>query len=392
MSCPAGEVGVSRRVSLVRPAQLDYYPKHERHRAAEVPVTMTLHPWLDDPAAVLVSRTPVPANPTAEDFERAARTALEAMELEIDDERVVVKPNVTSGEMFADPDSGITTHPRFVKGMLDYLLDHGAEADRTTIVEDPRDTDDDEPRHWRGTGYLEVVESTGVGLRFPTTASCVSRPVPDPLVFANLAVDREATDSETVLINVPKLKTHNLAITTLSMKNLMGIVYTPDRHYCRQAWLEIPEGERAAAETADTASPDAPFDTRLHERWQAGLARRLADTAKVSAPRLNVVEGVVGRDGTGFRNGANYALGFVVAGVNVVAVDTVASYLMGFDPASLVYLRVAADAGVGTNDMDALRVFEVDDGRLVRCDDPARLRGEPFRVISRLPSAGTAWL
>ncbi len=382
---PISLVCVSLRAALVRPASFDYYPKHERHRAAEVPVTMTLHPWLDDPATVLVSRTPVPANPTAEDFERAARTALEAMELEIDDERVVVKPNVTSGEMFADPDSGITTHPRFVHGMLDYLLDHGAGADRTTIVEDPRDTDDDEPRHWRGTGYLDVVESTGVGLRFPTTASCVSRPVPDPLVFANLAVDREATDSETVLINVPKLKTHNLAITTLSMKNLMGLVYTPDRHYCRQAWLEIPQVER-------TAPPDAPFDTRLHERWQAGLARRLADTAKVAAPRLNVVEGVVGRDGTGFRNGANYALGFVVAGVNVVAVDTVASYLMGFDPASLVYLRVAADAGLGAHDLDAIRVFEADGGRLVRCDDPSRLRFTPFRVVSRLPSADTGWL
>lgn len=353
---------------------------------------MTLHPWLDDPAAVLVCRTPVPAHPSGDDFARAAGAALEAMELEIDDERIVVKPNVTSGEMFADPDSGITTHPRFVHGVLDYLLDHGAVADRTTMVEDPRDTDDDEPRHWRGTGYLEVADSTGVGLRFPTTASCVARSVPDPLVFPTLAVDREATDAATVLINVPKLKTHNLAITTLSMKNLMGLVYTPDRHYCRQAWLEIPEADRAGSATPEAASPDAPFDTALHERWQAGLARRLTDTAKVAVPRLNVIEGVVGRDGTGFRNGANYALGLVVAGVNVVAVDAVASYLMGFDPASPIYLRIAAEAGLGTNDLGSIRVYEVDAGRLVRCDDPERLRGTPFRVISRLPSAGTAWL
>ena len=348
---------------------------------------MTLHPWLDDPTAVLVSRTPVPTSPTGDDFARAARTAFEAMELDLAGERVVIKPNVTSGEMFADPDSGITTHPGFVHGLLDYLLDHGATADRTSIVEDPRDTDDDEPRHWRGTGYLDVVESTGVGLRFPTTASCVSRPVPDPLVFPQLAVDAEATDPETVLINVPKFKTHNLAITTLSMKNLMGIVYTPDRHYCRQAWLEVPEADRKPP-----SSPDAPFDTALHERWQAGLARRLADTSKIAVPRLNVIEGVVGRDGTGFRNGANYAIGLVVAGINAVAVDAVASYLMGFDPSSIIYLRVAAEAGLGTHDLGAIRVIEVDGGRLVRCDEPARLRGEPFRVISRLPSADTAWV
>ncbi|MFW5745338.1 MAG: DUF362 domain-containing protein [Spirochaetota bacterium] len=348
---------------------------------------MTLHRWLDDPAAVLVSRTPVPTSPTGQDFARAARAALTAMELELDHERVVVKPNVTSGELFADPDSGITTHPQFVHGLLDYLLDHGATADQTSIVEDPRDTDDDEPRHWRGTGYLDVAGSTGVGLRSPTTASCVSRPVPDPFVFHELAVDRETTDPQTVLINAPKLKTHNLAITTLAMKNLMGIVYTPDRHYCRQAWLEIAEADRTVP-----SSPDAPFDTTLHERWQTGLARRLADTAKVAVPRLNVVEGVVGRDGTGFRNGRNYALGLVVAGTNVVAVDAVASYLMGFDPFSLIYLRIAAEADLGTHDLEAIRVFEVDGGRLVRCDEPARLRGEPFRVISRLPSNNTAWM
>ena len=109
-------------------------------------------------------------------------------------------------------------------------------------------------------------------------------------------------------------------------------------------------------------------------------------------PRLNVVEGVVGRDGTGFRNGANYGLGLVVVGVNAVAVDAVASYLMGFDPGSLIYLRVAAEAGLGTNDLASIRVFEVDAGRVVRCDDPASLRGAPFRVISRLPSPDTAWL
>ena len=65
---------------------------------------------------------------------------------------------------------------------------------------------------------------------------------------------------------------------------------------------------------------------------------------------------------------------------------------MGFDPSSIIYLRVAAEAGLGTHDLGAIRVIEVDGGRLVRCDEPARLRGEPFRVISRLPSADTAWV
>ena len=65
----------------------------------------------------------------------------------------------------------------------------------------------------------------------------------------------------------------------------------------------------------------------------------------------------LGRDGTGLRHGTNCPLGLVVAGVNMVAVDSVASYLMGFDPQTLVVLRVAAEAGLGVNDLARLRVY-----------------------------------
>ena len=323
------------------------------------------------------------STPTGDDFRRAATDALEAIGLELSSERVVIKPNVTSGELFADPDSGITTHPMFVLGAGEYALAHGARAGGIAILEDPRNTDDDSPRHWRGTGYPEIVSPIGATLACPASATCVTKTVPRPRAACELRVSREATDPESVLINVPKLKTHNLAITTLCMKNLMGVVHAPDRHYCRQAWLEIPEDERRPPD-----SGDAWFDRRLHERWQEGLARRLVDTAQVVTPDLNLVEGVVGRDGTGFRNGDNYTLGIAVAGINMAAVDTVATYLMGFDPGSIIYLRMAGEAGLGPTTMDRIRVFVTGNGTVTLCTDVSRLRaGTPFRVFSRLPGA-----
>ena len=344
---------------------------------------MRFHQWFDDPSTVLVSRIPVKAAPAGDEFRRASVQALSAIGLELANERVVIKPNVTSGELFADPDSGITTHPMFVLGIGEYALAHGATAGRISILEDPRNTDDDSERHWRGTGYPEVASQIGAVLRCPASATCVTKPVPRPQAARELRVSQVATDSGTILINVPKLKTHNLAITTLSMKNLMGVVYAPDRHYCRQAWLEIPEDERA-----HPGHTDGWFDDRLHERWQEGLARRLIDTAQVVTPHLNLVEGVVGRDGTGFRNGTNYPIGIAVAGTNMAAVDTVASYLMGFDPASIVYLRLAGSAGLGPTTMDRIRVFVTDGRPPAECPDVSRLRvAPPFRVISRMPGA-----
>ncbi len=339
---------------------------------------MRMRSELRDPNAVVVYRAPLSDPVTWEDFRRAAWQVMAAMEVELEGEKGVVKPNVTVGERFADPDSGIGTHPAFVRGMVEYLQEHGVRRGGVYILEDPRDTDDNEPRHWRGTGYAEVAQETGARLRCPTTYTCVKKTVPRPLVHRTLNVSRLVVGPNTVLLNVPKLKTHNLSITTLCLKNLMGAVNVFDRHFCVQAWREMPE------EIRDNRRPRSEWmDWSTHERWHEGLARRLADTAQVVQPRLNIVEGIIAREGTGFERGNNLALGLVVAGASMVAVDSVASYLMGFDPEDLLYLRIAAEAGLGCNDLGSLRLYTIRDGGLAALADLETLRAQPpLRVIS----------
>jgi uncharacterized protein (DUF362 family) len=73
----------------------------------------------------------------------------------------------------------------------------------------------------------------------------------------------------------------------------------------------------------------------------------------------------------------------VVAGINMVAVDSVASYLMGFDPQKLIYLRVAAEAGLGCNDLARLRVYAAVEGELAPVADMEPWRARPaFRVFT----------
>ncbi len=339
---------------------------------------MKLHPLLKDPQAVLVSQTPLADPLTWDDYKRAARQVMTAMQIELEGETVAIKPNVTVGELFADPDSGVTTHPGFVQGMITYLQAHKGHA--VYIVEDPRNSDDDEPRHWRETGYDTVAAKTGAMLCCPSTAECVQKTVPSPQALKEIRVSRLATAPDTVLFNVPKLKTHNLAITTLCMKNLMGLVNVFNRHYCGQAWRDMPEAAQEHEEPRNEWVTQA-----IHERWQAGLARRLIDTAQIIQPHVNVIEGVVGREGTGFQRGRNFPLGLVIAGINMVAVDSVASYLMGFDPQQLVYLRMAAESGLGTHDLAHLHIYTVCDGEVVPCQDIASLRTDPpFKVIRNI--------
>ena len=336
---------------------------------------MKIHPLLNDPLAVLVYKRQVPAWPSEADFQQAACEVLKIMQVELDSEKVAIKPNATSAERFADPDLGVGTHPTFIGGMVEYFNTHGARSNGIYVVEDPRDTDDFNPRHWEGTGYLEMATQTGARLRCPNSHYCTYRHVPRPLVHPVRNVSRYAVDLETVLINVPKMKTHNLAITSLCLKNLMGLDDVFDRHYCGQALQELPGHQ-------DGLARSEWMHAAQHEAWQYGLARRLADLAQVITPSLNVIEGIVGRDGTGFRNGQNYPLGLVIAGINMVAVDSLTSAIMGFDPQELIYLKVAASIGLGCNDLRQLKVYIASGGILEICPDLGALRVHlPFQVI-----------
>jgi uncharacterized protein (DUF362 family) len=340
---------------------------------------MRLDSRLLDPLSVFIYRRPVPIVPTAADFEATAQEALAAMDLGFDGEPVMFHPNVTAGEYYRNPDSGIVVHPAFVAGLVHYARAHGADSEQIHIVEDPHNQDDESPATWEGTGYLEVAREVGAHLAAPTRDTIVRVTVPRPLAHQSRLLSSLTVTPGTVYINVPKLKTHNLGITTLCMKNQQGIVYVLERHYCAQAMHEVD-----APAGVDKKLPHEQWmDRALHEQWQLGLARRLSDLAQIAVPQLNVIEGVVGRDGTGFNRGSNIPLGLVVAGVNVVAVDSVASYLMGFDPQKLIYLRIAAEAGVGTNDLSRLHVYSSEGGSLAPCADLERWRATPpFRVIS----------
>jgi uncharacterized protein (DUF362 family) len=199
-----------------------------------------------------------------------------------------------------------------------------------------------------------------------------------------LSVSRLATANDSVLFNVPKLKNHNLGITTLCMKNLMGLVNVKERHYCIQAWDELPEEV-----SANNLPRREWLNQAMHKRWQEGLARRLIDTAQVIRPDLNIVEGIVGREGTGFQRGRNRTLGLAIIGINMVAVDSLTSYLMGFDPLRLVYLKMAAEAGLGENDPKKLIVYLEKDGSLIQCESIETLRIDPpFHVITNTVDEG----
>jgi uncharacterized protein (DUF362 family) len=118
-----------------------------------------------------------------------------------------------------------------------------------------------------------------------------------------------------LLVSMPKMKTHHWVGATLSMKNFFGLV--PGGVY---GWPK----------------------NILH--W-AGIPQCIADLHAAFPRHFAIVDGIVGMEGNGPIQGKPKAVGAIVAGADMVAVDATCCHVMGIDPSRVEYLKLAETGG-----------------------------------------------
>lgn len=227
------------------------------------------------------------------------------------DDRVLVKPNYVSAK---HPTTGITTDSRVVDSVIDFLKHRGV---KDIVVGEGGAGDTD--RAFDVVGIREVAARHRVPLVNLNRDARVTLTVPRPLALRDVGIARTALD-RTVIVNVPKLKVHRMATVTLCMKNLMGLIL-----------------------------PKNIMHDRIHEKI-VDLASLFADKVK-----LNIVDALIGadRDET---SGRPVTMDLIIAGQDMVAVDTVATSVMGIDPGTVRYLALAEERGLGVATLDRIDV------------------------------------
>jgi uncharacterized protein (DUF362 family) len=114
-----------------------------------------------------------------------------------------------------------------------------------------------------------------------------------------------------IVISMPKLKTHHWVGVTLSMKNLFGTL--PGIFY---GWPK----------------------NLLHMK---GIENSIIDLALTVPVHYAIVDGVIGMEGDGPIMGTAKPVGAVIMGKNLLAVDSTAARMMGFNPKRISYLMAA---------------------------------------------------
>jgi hypothetical protein len=81
------------------------------------------------------------------------------------------------------------------------------------------------------------------------------------------------------------------------------------------------------------------------------LAYVVVDLLKVVKPNLTVIDGIVGMEGFGPHSGDLIDMNLIVAGKDVVAVDAVASEIMGYQAMEIPTTQIACKQNIGVGDM-----------------------------------------
>jgi uncharacterized protein (DUF362 family) len=263
----------------------------------------------DANAFLMPAASPVALLPVASysaDIADAVRRGMQLLEVSVRDRRVFLKPNFVEYES----DKAINTDPLVVAGVADALLSLGART--VTIGEGPG--------HRRDFEYL--LAGTGMGdllrdlrLSFVDLNHDDVREVALKSRFTGLErlwLPATLLDSDFV-VTLPKLKTHHWAGMTASMKNLFGVV--PGAVY---GWPK----------------------NLLHVR---GIEQSIVDLAATVKPSLSIVDGIVGMEGDGPIMGRPRAVGAIVMGTDLPAVDATCARMIGLDPHKMPYLSVAGE-------------------------------------------------
>jgi len=302
--------------------------------------------------------------------------------------KLILNPNVVSsapkdadGNLIIDA-QGIVTNAYFVGGIIDCLQELGAEdivvaegggpMDMMSVYED-----------W---GYTKVAEERGIQLLNLNKTDYDDgdvnwAPVEEGVVMKDIPFVRPILDENTRFINVPTLKTHNLGLTTLCCKNLQGIVAHGYKHYCHRLngiakyppeKLKHfqPNYKEVVLESWKRHVEQNWPRWDMCEEWDEIWAQRTCDALMAIKPWVNIIEGIVGRDGTAFRQGIDHLGNLIIAGIHPVHVDAIATYLMGHNPQRINYLMLAHERGLGEIDPAKIDVYLLEDGSTVtKCAD-----------------------
>ena len=228
---------------------------------------------------------------------------------------VVIKPNIGWDAL---PERAATTNPNLISRIIKHCLDAGA---KDVYVFDH--TCDNWNKCYINSGLQEASRNAGAKVVAGNTESYYQEVTNSNTKVIKSAKIHELILESDVFINVPVLKHHSSTKITISMKNLMGIVW--DRRF-----------------------------------WHGNdLHQCIAEFPMYRMPDLNVVDAyvVIKRNGPrGVSKADLVEMKSLILSSDIVAADAAGTKFFGEEPERINYIRIAHDMKIGNMNLDELNI------------------------------------
>jgi uncharacterized protein (DUF362 family) len=132
----------------------------------------------------------------------------------------------------------------------------------------------------------------------------------------------------TELITIPVMKTHNKTIVTLAIKNQWGCL------------------------------------KELRHNYHVVINEALVDINSIILPKFAVLDATVGLEGNAPKSGKPKIVDLILASSDIVALDTTAAKIMGFDPSKIKSITNCSNAGLGNCNLNKIEIIGEDINQL----------------------------
>ncbi len=241
--------------------------------------------------------------------------------------KVLLKLNLLSASL--GPERAVNTHPAVIRTLVDiFQNDYGCEVCIGDSCGSLRTGSTD--KGFRVTQIDKIAEDTGaIIVNFDKDEAL-------DITNNNAAILKEFKIAKTVksvdvVVNVPKLKTHGLTRYTGAIKNMFGSVPANGK---KNVHLLAPKNR--------------------------SMAQALVDVFEMVQPQITVMDAVIGMEGNGPNAGDPRKVGLIIAGFDGVALDAVASTIIGFDPMKVPIIKYAHERKLGTAIMNNINIVGED--------------------------------
>jgi uncharacterized protein (DUF362 family)/Pyruvate/2-oxoacid:ferredoxin oxidoreductase delta subunit len=233
--------------------------------------------------------------------------------------KVIIKPNFL---LAADPEKGITTHPKIVRYAAEFIIEKGC----SLIISDSPPI-----------GSFEKILSKGGYVNALSGLDVVFRPFREPAKidigepFGAIEMAKDALEAD-VIINLAKLKTHAQMLLTLGVKNMFGCVIG----------LKKPEWHFRAGTDRDM------------------FAKLLVQIYKAVSPTMTIIDGILALEGQGpGKSGTPRELNLLAGSQDAIAVDMALSKVLGLEPQDLLTNKAAGQLQLMPEDIHVHGQFNI---------------------------------